>query len=236
MLKTYLYIIFLFVALPGLAKMNNRKADSLKMLLQPALENQNTVDDTATINKINKLAAEYSSSYPDSTLYYGQLAINKARIINYSKGIADGLKLTASVYYSQANYTTAKQNLDEAIGIYQGLNDQCGISDIYKIFGDLYIQTGEYQKSLYYFNSAYAIKAKINDQAGIAGIYLHMGNVYNYIGHPSMGLDYYFKSLNIDIKLHNRTAAAAAYNNIGLILQDMEIYPKALEYYRNALK
>jgi signal transduction histidine kinase len=236
MSKYFALCVFLFSTLPGVAKTPNIKADSLKSLLHATLTDKNPTSDTITINKINKLAREYISTNPDSTLYYGRLAINRSKTIHYVKGIADGLQLTAAVDYSRGNYTIAKKNLDQAILHYRALHDGYGESDSYKIYGDLFNQTGDYQQSLGYLNKALAIKLKINDQAGIARVYLHLGNVYDNLGHPSAGLDFYLKSLSIDIKLKDKTAAAAAYNNIGLILQGMEIYPKALEYYYKSLK
>ena len=236
MLKHFLYLIFLLFALQGVAMRRPYKIDSLKTLLADIAIDKKHPIDSAAIKNLNKLAAEFVSSYPDSTLFYGEAAISGARNIGYKKGIADGLLATADVYYAKANYTKATENLNEAITIYERLNNLKGVSSCYKIYGDLYNQASQYQRSLAYYNKALAIKIKIDDQQGIAGVYLHMGNVNDNIGSSTMALDYYFKALAIDINIRDIAAEASAYNNIGYILQHMEIYPKALEYFFKALK
>jgi signal transduction histidine kinase len=236
MLKHYLYIFFLLVSLSCYGDDPDLNPDSLKAALHASLTDRSSGVDTGTINKINNLADGYVSSYPDSALYYSKIALAYARHANFKKGIADALLHIGAVYLIKADYLNARQNLGEAVTVYEKIHDPIGISDCDKLFGDFYYQKGEYKESLIYYNRARLLKIKINDQFGLSKVYLHIGNVYDNIGQISTGLDYYFKSLNIDLKLGKKISAAAAYNNIGLTLQNMEIYQKSLDYYSKALK
>jgi len=92
--KPFLIIILLSVAVKvsaavytpynsGLYNAANLRVDSLRNLLATSKENPT---DTITINRVNKLAAEFVDVNPDSTLYYARLAINRSLAIKYKIG------------------------------------------------------------------------------------------------------------------------------------------------------
>ena len=244
-MRAFLIFILLLTSLKGLpyASPNSSfyshakfKVDSLRTLLATTLANKSNPADTLTINRINRLAAEFYNVTPDSALYYGKLAIGHSRIIKYNKGAADGLLVTANVYVREGDYTNAQKNLTEAKVLYIGLKDEKGISDCFLDYGRMYELIANYDLASSYFKQALDIKERIKDEPGIAKCYNNMGMVADDIGKSSKALDNYFKSLSINIKLHNKLDAASNYNNIGAVMQDLEIYPKSLEYYQRAIK
>ena len=214
----------------------NFKVDSLKTLLASTLANKDNPTDTLTINRINKLAKEFSDINPDSTLYYGKMAISKSMAINYKKGVADGMLTIANVYSQKGQYDLAQKNFVGAKLLYINLKDDKSLSDFYIFYGRMYNRIANYNLAADYFQKALEIKQRIKDEAGIAECYHHIGWVSDNIGKSSYALDNYFKSLSLDIKLHNNLAAANNYNNIGELMKGMEIYPKSMEYYKRALK
>jgi len=211
------------------------KRDSLRNELLKSIANKKKDDDTSKINDLNRLANSYESSYPDSSVYYGDLAVRISRKIKYNKGVADGLAVAANIYITQGKYQLALANLNQSVSLYSAGNDLSGLSICDKIYGDLYCQNSDYPKALFYYNRSLTAKIKLKELPGISRLYLDFGNVYNGMGAYSMALDYYFKSLNIDARIHNKKSIADDYNDIGFLLQNMNIYPKALEYYYKGL-
>jgi len=211
------------------------KTDSLRNGLLKSIANKKQDNDTSKINDLNRLANAYQSSYPDSSVYYGNMAVRIARKMKYNKGVADGLAAAANIYITQGKYQLAIANLNQSTALYSAGHNLSGLSNCDKIFGDLYCQNSDYQKAIFYYNRSLAAKLKLKELPGISRLYLDLGNVYNGMGSYSMALDYYFKSLNIDARLHNKNAIATDYNDIGFLLQNIEIYPKALQYYYKAL-
>jgi len=214
---------------------NKVQVDSLKTLLASS-PNSQAVPDTVYINRLNKLAANYFESNPDSSLYYGQTGTQLARKINYKAGIADGLLQTGHANYFMGKFSEAQKELDEAIIIYKELNNKKGLADCYSVYGRLYNLLANYKLALNYLNLALDINKELQNDVAIARSYKNIGIVYYSEGMLSVALDYYYKALFIDVKIHDKLAAAAIYNNIGIILQGMEIYPKALGYLKEALK
>jgi two-component system sensor histidine kinase/response regulator len=234
-LKIYLTLSFLFISISGFALVNRGRVDSLKTLVETSLKKQEGPD-TLNINRLNKLAANYFDSNPDSTIYYGQKGISLSRRINYKAGIADGLLQTGHANSFKGKFAQAKQDFDEAIIIYNQLNNKTGLSNCYILYGRMYNLLAQYKLALSYLNVALDINKKSKNELVAGDCYKNIGIVYFSEGQLSTALDYYYKALFIALKVHNNHAAADNYNDIGVVLQSMEVYPKALEYYKKALK
>ncbi len=234
-MRPYLTLSFLFISITASALVNRGRVDSLKTLVESSLKNQ-TAPDTLNINRLNKLAANYFESNPDSTLYYGHKSIELSRKINYQAGVADGLVQTGHANWFKGRFTEAQQNFDEAIIIYKYLNDYKGLSNCYTVYGRMYNLLANYKLALRYSNLALDISKQLKNELDIAVCIKNIGVVYFSEGQLTTALDYYYKALFIDLKLHSDHAAAANYNDIAIILQNMELYPKAMEYYKTALR
>jgi len=234
-LKIYLTLSFLFVSVSSFALINKGRVDSLKTLVETSLKSQ-TAADTLDINRLNKLAANYFESNPDSTLYYGQKGIELARKINYKAGIANGLVQTAHANFFKGRFLPAQQEFDEAILIYKHLRDYKGLGNCYTLYARMFNLLADYRSALNYLNLALDINKRLKNEPDESDCYKNIGIVYYSEGKLSTALDYYYKALFIAVKNHNSHAMAANYNDIGVVLQSMEVYPKALEYFKKALK
>ncbi|WP_214072434.1 tetratricopeptide repeat protein [Mucilaginibacter sp. dw_454] len=200
-----------------------------------SLQKTGSKPDTFTIKQINKLAASYYGSHPDSTLYYGKLEINLSKKINYPNGIANGTLQIASVNTFNGNYPESIKNYNAALKIYQQQNNKKGISDSYNGLGRVEDFMGNYDIAIAYYQKALAWCVITPDEADEGEVYNLLGITYDNKGDFSKALDYYFKALLINIKHNDQDAAANKYSNIGVIMQELEMYQKALSYYNRAL-
>jgi two-component system, sensor histidine kinase and response regulator len=245
-LRSFLLVIALLAGLNSFTKASyeysssaveaNLKIDSLKNLLSSVLASKGKLSDTSSINNVNKLADEYFNINVDSTMYYGNLAIESSLAIKYDKGVADGLLHVTNVYVRKGDYINAAKNLERSQKLYINLKDDKGLSDCFLLYGWMNQLLANYDLASSYYKQALEIKTRIKDEAGKAECYNKMGIIAGDTGKPSSALDDYFKALTINIKLHNDGDAARNYNNIGTVMQDMEIYPKSMEYFQRAIK
>ena len=229
-----LTVTFLLFYLTGATSLKSGDIDSIKNLLSASHTSQAPVD-TATINRLNKLAEDYFQTNPDSTYYYGKKSIALAKQIHYSAGIAKGLLQTGHVNYFNGKAEQARENFDEAVAIYKGLHDYKGLSTCYISYGRMYNLLANYKLALYYLNLAIDINKQIKDEKGLADAYKNIGIVYYSKGQLSNSLDFYYKALFIAVKNHYTILSGETYNDIGVVLQSMEVYPNALEYFKKAL-
>jgi len=229
------YILFLLsmIVLNASAVQHANKIDSLKQLTFTA-NGVLKATDTIAINRLNKIAAEYYESAPDSTKHYSLIAINTAKKINYVKGIAKGFELLGLVNSFKGDYVTANNNYNTSLKLYTQINNPFGISKAYMGLGRVQDFLGNYTRAIGFFERALAIRKKLHKQIDIADCYAIIGITYDNKGDFSTALDYYFKSLIIDLQLNNQLAAADNYCNIGVVMQHLELYPKALAYFNKA--
>nr|WP_294948018.1 tetratricopeptide repeat protein [uncultured Mucilaginibacter sp.] len=216
------------------AGVRNSRVDSIKNLMGIATGTQQPAD-TVTANRLNKLAADYFQSNPDSAYYYGQKGIELSRKIKYNEGVANGLLQTGHVNYFKGRSEKAQQNFDEAIGIFKQLKNYKGLANCYVSLGRMYTLLADYKQALIYLNQGLVINKQIKDDKGQADNYKNIGVVYYSQGELSKALDFYYNGLFIAVKNHYNGPSAELYNDIGLVLQNMEVYPKALEHYQKAL-
>jgi len=234
-LKLHLTLSVLFIFTTGFPALNKGHLHNPDTLSASQLNDQ-AGPDTLKINKLNRLAANYFESNPDSTLYYSRKSINLSRKIGYKAGLADGLLQAAHANYFKGRFENAKHQFDEAILIFKKLNDKKGLSQCYKLYGKMFSLRANYKLALTYLNLSLNIDKLQNNKRGVADCYKDIGMVYFAEGQLSTALDFYYKTLFIDIKEDNKNDIADIYNNIGDVLQNMEAYPEALEYYKKALK
>jgi signal transduction histidine kinase len=231
-----LYIIIFLICLASvsvIATPQNSETDSLKKLILTA-NGQVKGNDTTTINRLNKLAEKYYESAPDSTIYFANLAINSAKKLNYTKGIATGNRLLGRVNSFKGNYVNANNNYNISLKLYRQINNQFGISEVYIGLGRVQDFLGNYNQAIKFFEQALAIRKKLRNEIDIANCYAIIGITYDNKGDFNKALDYYFKSLIIDLKLNDQLSAANNYCNIGVVMQHLELYPKALDYFNKA--
>lgn len=228
-------IIFNLLCLQVFAKLQNHDTDSLKKLLTPSLKHQDNINDTLTINRLDKLASAYYETNPDSTSYYGKLQIKLSKKINYTRGIADGHAQIAAVEMFRSNYTSSANNYGVALKLYEQVKYNPGIIDCYTGLGRVQDFLGKYDEALALYNKALAIAKKTNSSIDISDAYNLIGITYDNKGDFSKALDNYFRSLLIDIRNKDELSAADKYCNIGCVMQELELYDKAMIYHKRSL-
>jgi signal transduction histidine kinase/Tfp pilus assembly protein PilF len=193
------------------------------------------IDDTATVNHLNKLAAAHFSADPNSTYLYARQSIAISRKINYQAGLADGLVQAGHVDYLKGRSDDAVKKFDEAINIYKKLNDRRGLAAVYVQYGRFSSLLANYTRALQYLNLALAIDLKTGNKLALTDCYKNIGIVYFSQGQLSKALDYYYKGLPVALENHYQELSGDLYNDIGVILQNMEVYPNALDYFKKSL-
>jgi len=225
-------LTILIVCLTFSKAFSNNNIDNADSLRSSA---NNNIADTATINRLNKLAEGYFRTNPDSAYLYAKKSIDLSKKINYSAGIARGLLQTGHVNYFNGKTEQARQDLDQATAIYKNLHDYKGLSACYISYGRMYTLLANYNLAFSYLNLAIKANKNINDDDGLTDTYKNIGSVYYSMGQLSSALDFYYKALFIAVQNHSTILSGEIYNDIGVVLQNMGVYPNALEYYKKAL-
>lgn len=144
-----LFLIFLHFANCGSAQIS--KMDSLSGLLA------NTKADTNRVTLLWRLAEQYQSINPDTSLKLSRRALLLARRLKYTEGESRSLAILATSQYLLGNYPTALNNYMLKLKIEEKRNSPRNYVSALSNIGLMYILLGEYCNALSYLNRANAM-------------------------------------------------------------------------------
>ena len=190
----------------------------------------------STIDQLNKKAWETRVTDSNNALALSQEAINLARSINYTKGLAEGLRTLGICHIRISKHEEAIHYLNEALPLCQSINDLYGESDIYAYYGAIHRVLGDYASSLDFLFKAHAIHQHLDDdERKSLGLY-HIGVTYKYLGNYDQALNYLLQSLSIARAGNHIMPESYSVNQIGVIYYETGDYTNALSYYEQSLE
>src|SRR6185295_10897507 len=97
---------------------------------------------------LNRQAWEIRVSDSNKALLLSEEAVGLAKTIDYTKGMAEGLRTLGFSHLRLSKHAEATRYLDEALKLFKLLNDECGQSDVYEYLGIIQRSFGNYKASL----------------------------------------------------------------------------------------
>lgn len=149
--------------------------------------------------------------------------------------------------YDDFQLGKALVSFEEALLMYQDINDQVGVGTSLQKIGLVYQSMTEYHKALDYYQRALVIQRDIRDQASARLTLFQIGKIYDRFGEEQQALDYYQQAATIPITpdvgegkqessaCRDRSWQGVAFNAIGRLYQTEENYSQALDSYQQAL-
>ena len=211
-------------------KKGREKIDSL----QNELKHSNA--DTAQIQNRILLAREFITIFPDSGIYYGNLALNKSVAIKNKPFQIASLLALGSNFYKKGNPPKALSSYLKALELSEENKDSLNIAKSYTGLGNLYSILRNIPKSSDYLDRALAINKKLKNKSEIPRIYLSIGTNYGDLEQYDKALEYNEKALAAALESNNEYVVAYSYSNSALVLTQMKQLDKALLYQFKALQ
>ncbi len=231
-MKKYLIIFILaFISQFGFAQKQGRdKIDSL----QNELNHSNS--DTGQINNWILLAGEFITIFPDSGIYYGNLALDKTLAIKNNTFQIASLLALGSNYSKMGNQPKALSSYSKALELSNETNDSLNIARSYTGLSVLYIYLGDLAKSTNYIELALAINQRLNNKYEIARCFLTIGSIYSAKNQFKEAVQFNEKALAAALESNNKKVVAYSYSNSAIAFTNMKQFDKALRYQFTALK
>ena len=214
---------------------------------------QTLPNDTATVNRLNKLVKNsMPTGNPDSLLQQAQAAVKLAVQGHYSSGQAEALSLVSDCYRSKGDYAMALEQCFESLRIWEVLKNpakqaQLNIQ-VALLQKDLSgsNQTEAYlEKGIIYSRLAYTLYSRVPDTAGMVNslntmgiIYRDKGKVWRQPDYYDTAFDAYTKALALIARSgKGKASLGRAYNNISQVyLEYKKDYRTALDYLFKAVR
>ncbi|WP_081424102.1 CHAT domain-containing protein [Anabaena sp. WA102] len=161
-------------------------------------------------------------------------------------------------FYNQGTAKSLQQAIkkaEEALSLYDSLNDKESYSFVLFAIGRVYSDLGENQTALDYYEKVQPLFHQLGERGAEANTLNNIGTIYHNLGQTKKALYYYEKALPLHPALNNyqettlnadtladavrkRGGKAATLNNIGLVYLVYDALgekQKALEYFNQAL-
>jgi len=224
-------LLFLFCLSYLFSQAQNKKIDSLNLLLK------NDREDTTKVNHLSALMREYLKPSPDKVIEISKEALALAKKLNHLNGQAEINTWMGSAYQSLGKTKEALTYLKTAREISSTAGNflQFARALLATSFVNSYL--GEFPQALENAERTLKILDSINgDKKLIGNVYNQMGNTYADMGNRSAALTNLLISQKISIQLNDNRGLAASYNNIGNLYKTLRKLQEALDLYEKAIK
>ena len=154
-------------------------------------------DEKELVDNYNILSSLYVYTSSDSSLLYAQKAFDLAKSIKYQYGMGEALFQISYCYDQSGEWNTAIENLEQAIGIFNELNDTTYLIGCKLNIGILYSYGTDLVKGLEYIIDAKNLAEDHNNTYGLPEAYTNIGWYYEYLNEYRSAFQYYIKALEI---------------------------------------
>ena len=207
----------------------HKTADSLNRLLAKEKE------DTNRVPLMNRIAAAYINSKPDTALMIYEHALELSRKIKFKKGEANSLRGIGSVFYIMGNYPDALENALQSLKIAEELQDDKMIARSFGNLANIYNSEGDIERSIDYLHKAITIVRKLRDSVALQIGISNLGNTYENINQLDSALAYTRLGYLMAISQHNAGSIGTSLNNLGNVFLKLGGLDSAMYFYRSAI-
>ena len=187
------------------------------------------------IDDLNQEAWEVRVNDSTKAFQLSEESVKLARSINYTKGLAEGLRSLGFGYVRLFKNDEAAPLLKESLSLFQSLNDLKGQAVVYEYLGIIERNWGNLGASLELLLKGYALIQKVGSlEIEVTSCY-QIGVTYKHLGNHESALDYLYQALSIAKKADFALMEAYAINIIGSIYFDNGDYSHALDCYQQGL-
>ncbi len=203
------------------------------------------------VNALNILAL-VNKEKGNYTIALEQLktALSIAESTNDSISLARTCYTIGDVFKSLKSYDRAtiyfRQSYEYYVGLKQWSMSVIATNKIAHTYLDKAIDRDDtvyYKKAMDWYNKALEGSIKLNENHKITVAYVNLANAYNKLGNKTRNEEYLFKSLDYSMrglrlarKSKDKVREAMNVTNIGEVYESLGQLPKALTYYKAALK
>ena len=201
--------------------------------LENILKESNT--DTARINTLNALSYEYYRVDIEKTYYYGELALNQSKLINYQKGISQALNYLSIAYAVEGDQQKSIDINEESLKIARELNNPILMANALNDIGISYNELGFTDKALSYYLESLSY-SKISDKKLLECLTLgNIGNLYALLNDKEKAANYFNQSAEIAKKCNNQMVKYLPDLNLGNLYLDEGNYELAHSHFELSL-
>ncbi len=187
------------------------------------------------IDLLNQQAWDARVNDSPRSLELSRESVELARSINYHSGLAHGLKLFGFSYVRIAKNNEALPLLQEALTLFESLNDLKGQAVVNGYLAIIQRNWGNFGTALELLFKALGLSEQTEFVENIGTDHYQIGVTYKYLGNFEKALDSLYKSLSLYRETKQGLLQSYPLNIIGSVYFENGDYTRALEYYQEGL-
>ncbi|WP_161971809.1 tetratricopeptide repeat-containing sensor histidine kinase [Algoriphagus kandeliae] len=203
--------------------------DSLRLRIQEDLP----ADQLA--NMYGELGWQYAVFNLDSAIYFGELAVEKAKE-------SKDTKILAQSYTDLGSGFLQKGELDEAMKLYllareirEESQDSLGLAKVYNALGYIFQRKYESDSAIYFFLKALPIFEKEGALLNAAAVKNNLGVIYQNLPDYDKAIQMYQEVAELRKELGDYRNLVGTYNNLGSCYKYLGDYEQADQYFQDAI-
>lgn len=185
-----------------------------------------TLQDSVSIDSLNKSGYDIRLTDPEKSLYLGNKALILAKKSNYKNGIAEAYRVLGIGYSYLGKNDKAIANYLISLSKFKDSHNLIGQAKIYNNIGNLYKEIN-YDKALEYFIKTLNSAIKLNIPDLIAASYLNIGIINYRKENYTIALKHFERSYSLFLKLNNPVGTTLSLQNQGVIHYSLNDKEKA---------
>jgi tetratricopeptide (TPR) repeat protein len=228
-MSSKLLLLFFVFHLSLFSAENN--IDSLKKHLKDF-----PTEDTSAVQTLNKISLAYMHKANDSCLLFADKAIELAKKIGYTAGVADGYDRKGGFYNGKGEYKKGLYYSIEGYKLFEKLKDKRAMSNLMNSIGNTYLGLNNNEKALESYLKSYEIAAQDSSKYMMAISSIGIGNIYlDSRKDAATAIDYFKRSKAIFEQQNAMYPLSICYTLIGNCLVELERYDEAFENFDKAV-
>jgi tetratricopeptide (TPR) repeat protein len=188
----------------------------------------------ARVDLLNRLAWEYRSAFPDSTIKYGEAALALNKELKLPKGAATSLNYIGLGNYYKGNLVRAFEYYNRAMKAATVNENLEELAYANNNIGRLFLEQGMLTQSYPYFVKAETVFKSTDDATGLAYVYQSFAHIYLSQKDFVKAEQNYQRALVIRRELGNTRDIMSAMVLLGKLYMEIKQYDDALLYFQKA--
>lgn len=184
-----------------------------------SLQRQNLIepDPHVVVDNNNEISYSFGGINIDSSLYYSNLALSQAEVIDYDRGKALSHSYIARGMVDKGEYKSAIEHYNASLAYSVILKDSLNMLLCYRGLSYVNSYASSQLKSLDCAFKALSIAEALQDSTSISIIYNNIGTTYAKLKKYDDAILYYDKTLAIDEQLQHFIDIALTNSNVGML-------------------
>jgi len=188
-----------------------------------------------TVNILNSIAKAYFETIPDSTIYYGTLALDFSLKNHYALGQVEALNVISRANYVKGDYDGSLSAALKGLKISNDIKYETGKASSYNSLGLIYLTKDNIQAALKHFKNAAKINKQLGNLSKLAANYVNIGICFSELKQYDSAIIPLLNSLKLSKRVNDFHLIALAKNRLGEIYLTKGRQDEAIGYFNSVV-